>query len=200
MCYASPIQTFNPAAPSLNFMQVSPARYTRTAMLLHWVMALLIFFLFGLGWWMSDLPETSVRAVPFAIHKSVGLLVFTLLWVRLFWRLMNPPPPLQAGVEEWKRVLSRWVHRTIYLLLVLQPVSGYLSSSFTGHKTSFFGIPLPQWGWKNEPLNFLFTDIHTGISEVLLVYIIIHVIGAVSHMVQRDGVIYRMLPLRRDWF
>ena len=173
------------------------ARYTRIAMLLHWVMALLIFFLFGLGWYMTELPETPVRAVPFSIHKSTGLLVFTLLWVRLFWRLMNPPPPLPPTVEQWKRILSTWVHRTFYLLLILQPVSGYLSSMFSGHKTNFFNMPLPQWGWKSEPLNFLFTDIHSGISDVLLICIVIHLLGAVSHMVQRDGLIYRMLPVRQ---
>jgi cytochrome b561 len=177
-------------------MPVTSARYTRTAMLLHWFMALLIFFLFGLGWYMADLPETSVRAVPFSIHKSVGLLVFTLLWVRLFWRLKNPPPVLPSGVEEWKRALSCWVHRGFYALLVLQPVTGYLSASFSGHKTNFFGIPLPHWGWKNTALNDLFTDLHAGISNVLLIFIIVHVLGAISHMLQRDGVIYRMLPLR----
>ena len=178
-------------------MPVTPARYTRTAMLLHWLMALLIFFLFGLGWWMTELPETSVRAVPFSIHKSFGLLVFTLLWARLLWRLINPPPVLPSGVEEWKRVLSTWVHRTLYFLLILQPITGYLSSTFSGHKTYFFGILLPHWGWKNEPLNYLFTDLHSGISDVLLGCIIIHLLGAVSHMVQRDGIIYRMLPMRR---
>lgn len=181
---------------SLSSVSVTPARYTRTAMLLHWVMALLIFFLFGLGWYMTELPETAVRAAPFALHKSVGLLVFTLLVVRLLWRLRNPPPALPVGLEEWKRILSTWVHRVFYVLLVLQPVTGYLSSSFTGRKTSFFGFPLPQWGWKNEPLNYLFTDIHSGISDVLLICIIIHVLGAVIQMRQRDGLIYRMLPIR----
>lgn len=48
----------------------------------------------------------------------------------------------------------------LYILMFLQPLSGYLSSSFSGYTTNLFGIPLPAWGWKDPALNQLLTDFH----------------------------------------
>ena len=127
-------------------------------MILHWLTAALVFFLFGLGWYMTDLPTTPVRGPYFALHKSIGITVFLLLLVRLVWRLSHRPPAMSAALPAWQRILAGSVHKLFYVFLVLQPLTGYLSSSFSGHKTKFFVIPLPYWGRHDPPLNLLFTE------------------------------------------
>jgi cytochrome b561 len=58
-------------------------RFGFVAIVLHWVIALTIFGLFGVGWYMIDLSyyDRLSYALP-AIHKSIGML---LIFVFVFW-------------------------------------------------------------------------------------------------------------------
>ena len=82
-------------------------RYTAVAIVLHWAIALAIFGMIALGWWMGDALEdsaTQAQAIAaFQLHKSIGLSVLVLSLARLGWRLINPPPPLPAGMKAWER-------------------------------------------------------------------------------------------------
>ncbi len=163
-------------------MPESALRYTRTAIVIHWLAAALVFVLVGLGWFMVDLPKGPDRGYYFALHKSIGLSVFALMAARIAWRLCHAPPPLPDEVPRWQRALARLVHLAFYAVLVVQPLSGYLSSSFSGYRTSWFGIALPHWGWRDAPLNELFTEIHVIGSIALVVLIGIHLLGVLSHL------------------
>jgi cytochrome b561 len=170
-------------------------KYTRVAMALHWLTALLVVGLFGLGWYMVDLPKGPDRGATFALHKSLGLSVFMLTVWRLAWRVRHPAPALPHSVAPWRATLAHAVHASFYVLLVLQPVTGYLSSSFSGYDTAWFGISLPSWGHHNPPLNELFTELHVLCSITLLGFVLLHVAGAVSHVLTPgDRVLRRMLP------
>ena len=156
--------------PSASIRESSGApRYDGTSIILHWLTALLIFALFGLGWYMTDLPKGSeARTYFFALHKSIGLTAACVVLVRLTWRLRHPAPRLPDSLRAWQRTLAGAAHSLLYALLVAQPLSGYLSSSFTKYPTRWWGIPLPQWGWQDADLNTLFTDIHFACSIALL--------------------------------
>ncbi|MGH8653303.1 MAG: cytochrome b [Gammaproteobacteria bacterium] len=170
-------------------------KYTGTAMALHWLMMLLIFTLIGLGWYMADLPKGEQRSDFFALHKSIGLTVFLLALLRLSWRLSHPPPRLPASLEPWRRRFAGVIHFAMYCCLFLQPLSGYLSSSFSGYATRYFGIPLPQWGWEDKFLNELFSSIHQASALTLCSLITIHVLAAMSHALPgQEPVLRRMLP------
>jgi cytochrome b561 len=175
-----------------------PEKYTGVAMLLHWLMVLLIFTLFGLGWYMTELPKGSEeRAWFFALHKSVGLTTALMVMLRVIWRLTHDPPALPEMIVYWKRRMAAATHHLLYVMMFLQPVSGYVSSSFSGHSTKFWGIPLPDWGWKDQALNELFTSIHVASSVALLSLIVLHILGAVHHgMTGEKSVLRRMLPFR----
>ena len=170
-------------------------RYTGVAMALHWLMAVLVFALFAIGWYMVDLPRGPDRSANFALHKSIGLTVFLLAGVRIWWRFFHRPPPHDTAVPAWRVTAARSTHFLFYVLLVLQPASGYLSSSFSGYGTKVFGVPLPQWGWADSPLNELFTEIHVMSSVLFVVFVGIHICGAVSHGLSgKDGILRRIVP------
>lgn len=174
----------------------TPAQYSTFAMLLHWLMAFLIFTLFGLGWYMTDLPKDYPdRAWFFALHKSVGLTVACLALLRLGWRAAHAPPALPDTIKRWQRRLAHATHHLLYVFMFLQPVSGYISSSFSGHSTLFWGIPLPEWGWQDKILKELFAEVHAASSVALLTLVILHVLGALHHGWGReDSVLQRMVP------
>ena len=76
-------------------------RYSLIAIVLHWAMALLIFTMFGLGWYMVDLPDGPHKSWYFALHKSIGLTVAMLAVLRLTWRLTHRPP-IKALLKNYK--------------------------------------------------------------------------------------------------
>ena len=72
--------------------------YGIIAIALHWLVAAAVLGLFGLGLWMVNLTyyDTWYRTAP-SIHKSVGVLLFLVMALRLLWRLMNPKPAPEPG-------------------------------------------------------------------------------------------------------
>jgi cytochrome b561 len=157
--------------------------------------AALVIGLFALGWYMVDLPKGPARGANFALHKSLGLLVVLISIARLWWRRRNPPPPLPSTLPAWQQRFARVVHRGVYVLLFVHPLMGYLSAEFAGYGTKFFGIPLYNWGWKDQAINEFFTDCHEVTGVVLLIFLICHVAGAISHVLKPgDQTVRRMLP------
>ena len=129
------------------------------------------------------------------MHKSIGLTAYILVLLRLFWRLRNRPPLLPSEFNSFHVRASRFVHRLAYLLLFMMPITGYLSSSFSGYKTSWFGINLYHWGWKNEVLNSLLSQAHLICGYVLLIIISLHIGAVIFHFATKN---INLLP--RIWF
>ncbi|HYN60455.1 MAG TPA: cytochrome b/b6 domain-containing protein, partial [Rubrivivax sp.] len=79
-------------------MTPSEPRYTSTAMLLHWVLALALIGTFSVGFYMSELPFSMQRVKLINWHKWAGVTILALSVLRLVWRLSHRPPPLSARV------------------------------------------------------------------------------------------------------
>lgn len=170
-------------------------KYSSFGMLLHWVTVGLVLALYVIGWNMVELPKGPARGEAFALHKSLGMTVFLVTLLRLGWRLYRPPPPLPATIARWQRLLATSVHHLFYVLLFLQPLMGYLSSSFSEYPSSYFGVPLPDWSEHRPALNEAFTELHVAGSVALLLVVLLHVLGALSHaFTAGDRLVRRMLP------
>lgn len=173
--------------------------YTLPAIVLHWVVAVLVIGMLALGYFMEGIPRrTPERAFFVNLHKSLGLLTALIVLARIGWRARHPPPPLPASMPRWEAGAARWSHRLLYAGIVVQPVAGYLSSSFNRFGVRFFGLPLPQWGWDDPQLRQLFLSVHVVVAMTLVVLIVVHVLAALKHLVvSRNQVFQRMLPWRR---
>ncbi len=184
-----------PASPAPAARPVHP-KYSLVAIALHWVIAVLVFALLALGWYFNALPDGHEnRGTVIAWHKSIGLTAAALIAFRLLWRLTHRPPRLPEIVPSWQRQAARVNAVVLYVLLVVQPVLGYLSTSFSGYKTRWFGIPLPHWGWEAPALNEFFSAAHHLGAKLFAIALTLHVGGAVLHaFIRRDGVFSRMLP------
>ena len=170
--------------------------YSRTAIGLHWLIALLIFSAFPLGVYMHDLPFSPGRLKLYSYHKWLGVTVFLLALARLLWRLKHPAPP-PAGLPAWQRIAATAMHHLLYVLIVLVPVSGWLMSSAKGFQTVYLGIaPIPDLLAKNKELGELLTTVHKALNFILAVLVITHLTAALKHyFVDRDEVLGRMIPL-----
>jgi len=169
-------------------------RYTRTAIALHWLIAVAVIVQFCWGWWMQGVPKqpAGMRADAFNLHKSVGMTILMLMSVRLLWRWGHPPPAFPA-MPKWQAALAHVVHATLYAVLLLHPLSGYLGSVFSGYPVKLFGMTLPAWGHNDPALKNFFSASHFVTSWVLLAAVTLHVAGALKHaLVDRDGLLARM--------
>jgi cytochrome b561 len=180
-------------------MSTSPSdapagRYTRIAILLHWVVAALVVAQVTWGWWMQEIPKQPVgpRVDAFNLHKSVGLTIFALMVVRLAWRLAHRPPPLPP-IPAWQARLAHAVQALLYVALFAMPVAGYLGSVWSGYPVKLYGMTLLAWGAKDVALKDAMGAVHLGTSLVLVGLFALHVAGALKHaLVDRDGLLARM--------
>jgi len=170
--------------------------YTRTAIALHWLVALLVFAGWGLGVYMHDLPTSPAKAQYYSWHKWIGVTVFLLTLLRVGWRVTHPPPPLPATVAPWQLTAARLSHFLLYVLLLAVPLSGWTMSSAKGFQTVYFGVlPLPDLVAKNEPLGRLLAEVHEILAFTLAGVVAVHLGAALRHhFVDRDVVLRRMLP------
>ncbi|MGH6781710.1 MAG: cytochrome b, partial [Sphingomonadaceae bacterium] len=88
----------------------SRSRYSIVAISMHWLIAVLILANLALGWRMGFLDGLE-KFTFFQLHKSIGISVLVLSVLRLGWRLLNPSPPLPAGMTHWERRLASTTHR-----------------------------------------------------------------------------------------
>lgn len=171
-------------------------RYTRTAIALHWLIALSIFAAFPLGVYMHELPLSPHKLQLYSYHKWLGIGILVFAVVRLIWRATHRPPPLLPGMPRWQEIAAHGVHHALYLLVLVVPLSGWLMSSALGFTVVWFGIlPLPDLVAKDKELGELLKLVHEGLNITLLLVVAAHVAGAVKHqLMDRDGTLARMLP------
>jgi cytochrome b561 len=176
---------------------MATARYTRTAIVLHWLMAVLLLAQIGIGAYMVDIPKrTPPVAFYYGLHKSIGLLAMALVLVRLWWKSRHPAPSLAGlALSSLEIQAARISHRLLYACMVLTPLCGFAASNFTRHGVSFFGIALPRLGWEDQALHLLFSRMHAGFAWLLCGLIAVHVLAALGHTIKSGTlVVRRMLP------
>jgi cytochrome b561 len=177
-----------------------PSRYTRTAIALHWVVALLLLGQFAFGLMLGDIPRgTPARGYYVNLHKSSGILIGLLILLRLGWRLTHTPPPLPDGMPRWQRHAARASHIALYACMLALPLSGYLASNFSKHGIKFFNlVRWAPWGPDDKTLYAVFNGAHHLAALLLALLVGVHVLAVAKHMlVDRDRLLLRMWPQRR---
>lgn len=176
---------------------MTPTRYTRTAIALHWLMALLLIATFAGGLYMTGLKLSPFKLKIYSWHKWAGVAAFLLVVVRLAWRAGHRPPALPPAMPRWQQSAANGLHHALYLLMLAIPLSGWLMSSAKGFQTVWFGVlPLPDLLAKNAELGDLLQIVHVSLNYGFAALLAVHVAAALKHhVVDRDDTLTRMLPL-----
>ena len=174
--------------------------YTATAKGLHWLMALLIFGLLALGFYMSDLPLSPEKLQFYSWHKWAGVTVFALVWLRLLWRVTHRPPAYPISMSGLQQALAHTGHLVLYVLMIVIPLSGWFMSSAKGVQTVWFGVlPLPDLIGRDKELGKQLAELHSALNIGLLLLIGGHAAAALfHHLVHKDDILRRMLPARAN--
>ena len=192
-------------------------RYTKIAIILHWLIAFGILGMFAFGWYMTGLPreapeqmsydlfdwgiytweltkESSPRAFYFNLHKSIGITLLGLIVIRILWRITHNPPALLTSYKAWERKLSTSAHHLLYLLMVLVPLSGLIMSVAGKYGVKWFGLDFIA-GIENKPIREIFHETHEIAGLIFLAIIVLHILGALKHkFIDKDETMQRILP------
>ena len=171
------------------------ARYGLVSILLHWLVALAVFGLFALGYWMVGLSYYDPwRQEAPDLHKSIGLVLFATMLLRVLWRLANPAPAALASHGALTRLASKLGHGLLYLGLFAVMISGYLISTADGRGIEVFGlftVPATLTGIPDQ--EDVAGDIHRFLAWGLVIFAVVHGLAALKHhFIDRDSTLLRM--------
>jgi cytochrome b561 len=172
-------------------------RYSRTAISLHWLIALLMICGFYLGWIMTDIPGfTPTKLKYVSWHKWIGVTVFVLALLRITWRVTHQAPSMPSAMPAWQKAAAHATHGLLYVLMLAIPLSGYMFSSAAGVQVVYLGVlPLPTLIGPDHALKAVLRTVHVLLNYTLLVLVVMHVLAALKHQfVERDGLLARMIP------
>ena len=180
------------------------ARYTRTAVVLHWLVAALMIVNVAFGLLADSLPDDWIRPAIDA-HKSTGISVLGLVLLRILWRASHPAPPLPGHYPRWEKLSAHATHGVLYALMLALPISGWLHDSAwkdaATHPMTLYGlVPWPRLGFiqsiepvTKEQLHTLFGLFHTVFGYALYAAFALHVGGALKHQfIDKDPELQRM--------
>jgi cytochrome b561 len=176
-----------------------PDSWGAVAKLLHWVAAVLILALLGLGLSMVHAQMSSgAKFGTYQLHKSTGFLVLAVTLMRGVWRAANFAPSPPEGMKLWEWLFARSLHLALYVFVLAMIASGWLmvSASPLPIPTRLpFGFAVPNLTGPNPLIEARAKFTHEVLSKLVIAAIALHVTGALKHhFIDRDGVLSRMLP------
>lgn len=172
-------------------------KFSRTTIVLHWLVAASIIGLIALGIYMVETESWHL----YDIHKSIGLLTFVAILARLAWRWRNGLPQPVRPMSRLEHVTAVAAHVVLLVLTVVLPLSGMLYSGASGHGFGIFDweiFPANHRGDQAVPLSAQWSDIgqtlHGFLGYLLLALIVLHAAAALKHhLVDKDATLRRML-------
>ena len=174
---------------------ITRERYSKVAVILHWVTAILMIYML---FWGEGLIKSfgATQAANPTLHASLGLTILILTVARLVWRFYKPPPP-DVPMPAWQKIGAHAVHWAFYALLILIPLSGLaaLDNEIAGRhpelaSATFFGL-FPMFHYSLPA----FGHAHGLMTNVAIGLLALHVLGALKHQfIDRDGTLARMSP------
>ncbi len=173
----------------------SSSHYGLVSILLHWLVALAVFGLFGLGYWMVGLDYYSgwYKTAP-DLHKSIGLLLFAVMLVRVLWRWVSPVPASLPNHGRLTRLGSKLGHGFLYLGLFVLMISGYLISTADGRGIEVFGLfEVPASLTSIPDQEDVAGLVHEYLAWALVIFAGVHALAALKHhVIDRDRTLLRM--------
>jgi cytochrome b561 len=169
--------------------------YTVTARTLHWITAALVLVQIPLGLLVVNVELGAAKDPLYNLHKSIGATLIPIVLFRLFYRLTHPPAPLPQDIPAAQRFAAQSVHWSLYSLLVVQGLLGWIGTSTYPAPIPIFGLfELPQIWSENRALSDRLMGLHRIVGIALAILLVGHVGAALQHhFVRKDRVLMRMI-------
>lgn len=179
-------------------------RYSPVGIAFHWVMAFLVLFQLGWGWWTGFLHPGGDKVFAYQVHSAAGLPILLLAMLRVVWRTLIPGPVNDADKGGWQTQVAYVTHYLFYLCFFALPLSGWAMWSSVAEPGPLYlaGVfPWPRMPFEELPLELrwmvldMAEDIHLVLVLLLMVLVPAHVGASLKHHFwDRHDVLQAMLP------
>lgn len=164
-------------------------KYSKAAIIVHWLTALLIFILFPLGKYMAGV-EPAEKMGLIKTHTLLGLIVLILTLIRswLFFKALRPAD-LKTG-SKFNDKLAVWLHNAFYFLLFGIAISGIAAMIVGGYGEAISSGNSELIINRNEiqPIKG-----HGLLTSILMLLFVMHVAGVVKHyVVKKENTLKRI--------
>jgi cytochrome b561 len=129
-------------------------------------------------------------------HYTLGLTVFTLVWVRLLARLAGSDPVIAPPSPAWQNVLATGMHWALYALMIALPLLGWLTLSARGTPVPFYGMELPALIGTGKAQADWWKEVHETTATVGYFLVGLHAAAALYHHYFRRDNTLRLMWLR----
>lgn len=170
--------------------------YSWSYKLLHWLMAVLICLMFfALVGFQPDMSDAD-RITMLVGHSSIGTVITVLLLLRIGKRFVFKQQVPEHNLAKMQAFAAKWGHYALYLLMVLVPVTGYMTANFHQLPVQAFGS-LSLNGNADADVFTTLRLVHSIGVKLLMSLVILHIAAALIHkLVLKDNVLSSMRP----WF
>jgi cytochrome b561 len=173
--------------------------YGAFAKLLHWTIVILIIAQYVIIEAVEELPDGVEKFSQISLHKSVGMIVLLLAIARIGWKLANRGNPAPVPMPGWQKKAAATGHGLLYLLILLQPLSGWAMSSAANYPVTLFGwFQFPALVSPDRDLLEGLEELHEVLFTILAIVALVHAAAAIyHHFWLKDDTLRRMLPFGR---
>lgn len=174
----------------------SAEHYNSLSITLHWLMLILIVAAYSTIELRELFPKGSdPRDTLKNLHFMMGMSVFFLVWLRLAFRFISPPPAIIPEHGKHQQKTAEIMHIALYALMIVSPFLGWLLLSSVGKSVPFFGFEIPSLIEESKILKPIFKELHELMGTAGYFLIGLHAAaGLFHHYIQRDNTMLRMLP------
>ena len=134
------------------------SEYRLVSKIFHWLSAAVLLIQIPLGFYLVDLDFSDKRLTIENIHVTLGLTIFYLTILRLFYKLINPTPALKSSIFPGQKIIAKLNHIFLYISILVITISGALKKLFNGEMLELFLFDIEIND--NFELAELFYDIH----------------------------------------
>lgn len=168
--------------------------YGWLAKFFHWVISPLIIVMLIFGFFLDKLSK-DFQPTAYNYHKLTGLLILTLVVLRILWTVINPKPKLPEDTLLWQRIAEHVVQGLMYVSIFMMPLVGWLGASYAGYAPHLGQLQLKLPVSHDLSKAELFFKLHELFAFLLIGLLIIHVSAALyHHIIKKDMILKRMLP------
>lgn len=174
------------------FAEKATEPYSKRMVMIHWLTLALLFVAWYLGDTLVDeRTERSATMLGYLVHALVGGAVLMATAIRAVYRSTDRmPQPVSNSLLD---TLAREIHRALYFLLILIPLTGFMTLL-----TSDVGLALVTVDAQFLPEKFtgpsaISQVTHDILMMVLMAVVAIHILGVIWHQfIMKDGLMKRM--------
>lgn len=172
------------------------ARYTSLSIALHWFTVLLMVAIYVAIELHESLPRGHALRRPMEDwHIYLGVILLPIVIFRAVVILRSDIPAIVPAPPVWQHRITLAMKAYLYVLMIGNPILGWMMENAEGHVVTLFGLGLPSLVGESEALADVVSEAHEVLGVSGYFFIGLHAVAALyHHYLVKDNTLVRMLP------